>query len=296
VGGDDIYAGCPECPIRPYCHEDVGGFGRGVPKAKRSAGHYKINTLIQKTKGVSPRVFNSDYLCKGPSVAGLWFQEFDAEPGGRHVREADAEYVPGLPVHLAIDPGVHTGAVFFQVAGATGRWGPTKRVRAFADYYSENVSPERVARDLVAIAAARCGGAVHHAYMDPAGDARSGFGAGVTILAEYARGGLNHVRKWPKPKGSVQEGLTLVEALLGTAAGDVGLVIHPRCRDLVVALQNFRRKRRENQWLDEPEDPQHPHEDLVEALRGGLRMAFPRGREDLEKAGFRTMHPSVFLT
>lgn len=29
---------------------------------------------------------------------------------------------------------------------------------------------------------------------------------------------------------------------------------------------------------DDPDDPQHPHEDLIDALRGGIRDRFPEGR------------------
>jgi hypothetical protein len=43
-------------------------------------------------------------------------------------------------------------------------------------------------------------------------------------------------------------------------------------------MQNYRRAKRGGQWQDWPEDPQHPHEELVDALRGGLRTYFPNGR------------------
>ena len=57
------------------------------------------------------------------------------------------------------------------------------------------------------------------------------------------------------------------------------LLIHPRCTKLKAAFQNYRRKRTgRGDWLDEPEDPQHPHEDLIDALRGGVRDRFPDGR------------------
>ena len=34
---------------------------------------------------------------------------------------------------------------------------------------------------------------------------------------------------------------------------------------------------------DEPDDPQHPHEDLMDALRGGVRDRFPDGRAEQPK-------------
>jgi hypothetical protein len=45
------------------------------------------------------------------------------------------------------------------------------------------------------------------------------------------------------------------------------------------AFQNYvRRQSSSGEWLDEPVDPQHPHEDLMDALRGGVRDRFPEGR------------------
>src|SRR5262249_10915380 len=103
---------CPECPIQRWCHEDRGLSPDWKPKAKRSNGHYAIDALIQKVRSTSIRTFESDYLCKGPRSEGLWFPKFEA---ATHV-SARADYDPSLPVHLAIDSGVVTGAVFFQVA------------------------------------------------------------------------------------------------------------------------------------------------------------------------------------
>ena len=48
-----------------------------------------------------------------------------------------------------------------------------------------------------------------------------------------------------------------------------------------VRAAELRRKRTgRGDWLDEPADPQHPHEDLINALRGGIRDRFPEGRID----------------
>jgi hypothetical protein len=35
--------------------------------------------------------------------------------------------------------------------------------------------------------------------------------------------------------------------------------------------------------MEYPEDPQHPYEDLVDALRGGLRALYPEGRRPQAK-------------
>ena len=54
-------------------------------------------------------------------------------------------------------------------------------------------------------------------------------------------------------------------------------------------MQNYLRKQSAGgEWLDEPVDPQHPYEDLIDALRGGVRDRFPEGRTPA--SNLRTVH------
>ncbi len=246
---------CPECPIVRWCHD-----GGAVPKAKRSNGHYAIDALIQKTQLVSVRAFESDYLSMGPRAAGLWFPQFDE---ARHASDADrAEYDPDLPVHLACDSGVFTGAVFYQVHHAPS--GPPT-ITVFADYLAEGLTAEVNARELLLLSESLSEGRIDYRFTDPAGGSRNP--VGPTVLAEYERAGLP-MAKWPIR--SVADGLAAVESAVQAADGSQRLWIHPRCRLLIRAFQNYRRKKRGGQWQDYPEDPQHPHEDLMDALRGGF--------------------------
>jgi hypothetical protein len=261
---------CGECPLVRWCHADRD-LGRGwKPKAKRSRGHYAIDSLIQKARAVSARVFESDYLCQGPRADGLWFSGFDPIA---HV-SSGAEYDPAWPVHLSVDSGVFTGAVLFQVVGRSTPHGVAEEIHVFADYLSENRPAEANARGILERARERCGGRIDLASTDPAGGARTAIGP--TVLGEYERGGLRGLRHWPR--GSVVDGLALVESFLGPADGSARLLIHPRCEDTIRAFRGYTRARRAGRWTDEPEDPQHPHEDLVDALRGGLRTCYPDGR------------------
>lgn len=259
---------CPACPLQPYCHDVADG---GPPKAKRSNGHYAISALIQKLHATSLRTFEADYLCRGPRADGLWFPTFRS---GSH-SSVLAEYDPSLPVHVAIDSGVFTGAVFFQVTnqspyGVSGQ----EEVRVFADYLAENATAEANARAILEIARTRCGGRIDVVSTDPAGGARNP--VGPTVIAEYERVGLRPLRRWPS--GSVADGLALVESFVQPADGRPRLTIHPRCQATLLALSGYRRAKRAGQWQDYPEDPQHPFEELVDSLRGGLRVCFPGGR------------------
>ena len=260
------YEKCPACPLKRYCLEVPEGT---EPKAKRSDGHYPIDSLIQKMSTTSVRVFEADYLCRRSSSEAAWFPNFQVET---HVSEA-AEYSSNHHVHLAVDTGVFTGAVFFQVIQTQTNEGSGDAVHVFADYLSEGRSAEANARTLRDLAGLRCNGLLHHATTDPAGNSRNA--VGPTVLAEYSRSGLV-LNPWPL--GSVADGLALLDSFITPSVGRPQLLVHPRCEDLIQALQCYRRAKRAGQWLDQPEDPQHPHEDLVDALRGGLRAKYPAGR------------------
>lgn len=273
VGGPDLYRDCPACPLRPHCHSEVVG---GLPKAKRSDGHYGIDALVLKVRANSPRVFASDYLCSGPRAEGLWFTGWDAT-----LNVSDRiEFNPSLPVHLAIDTGVFTAAVWFQVGKRDGR----DEVRVLDELLIERTTDdsagmEQVGRQLRATAERSFGWRLDVVSTDPAGDARSA--AGPRVVAQLERGlrPTRRVERWPSYPGSVADGLALVESLVLSADGHRSLVVHPRCRNLVNAFGNYRRAKRGGQWMDYPEDPLHPHEDLMDALRGGLTVAFPKFRE-----------------
>jgi hypothetical protein len=262
---------CPACPLVKWCHD-----GGPVPKAKRSAGHYPIESAVQKVIATSARTFEADMLCLGPKADGVWFPTFST---ATHVSPA-AEYDPVLPVHLAIDSGVWTGAVWFQVVRRPGgSAGNEEFIHVFADYLSENVSAEANARSVIEVGRTRCNGRRDVVSTDPAGGSRNP--VGPTVTAEYERAGLKPLGRWPS--GPVADGLALVDSFLNPADGVPRLLLHPRCNKLADALTHYRRAKRAGQWQDHPEDPQHPAEDLVDALRGGLRNAFPDGRRPVTK-------------
>ena len=264
---------CPACPLVSWCHEDRDIDPSGLPKAKRSSGHYSIDALIQKVRATSKRTFEADYLCKGPRAEGCWFHAFDP---ARCVTDR-AEYDTAHSVHLAIDPGVFTGAVMVQLVRRfdTSISAFDDEIHVFADYLVENVPAEQTARELVELARVRTGGRIDAVWMDPAGTSRTSIGP--TVLGELERGGLHALRSWPR--GAVADSLALVDSFINPADGRARLLIHPRCKSLVAALASYRRARRGSQWQDYPEDPQHPHEDLVDALRGCLKAMFPEGRK-----------------
>lgn len=199
---------------------------------------------------------------------GAWFSAFDAT---RQVTGL-AEYDPRWPVHLACDSnGRHNAAVWFQVRD--GDLGPVLAV--FGDWYSEDDSGAYAkAKLILELGWQLCGGRFDFGSYDPAAGARQGYD--TTIKAEYERAGLG-LQPWPSHAGSVLSGLNLIESFLGT------MIVHPRCTATISAMTNYMRAKRNNQWIDEPAPVQHPHEDLIDSLRGGLLSRFPEGRKAAPK-------------
>ena len=154
----------------------------------------------------------------------------------------------------------------------------------FGDFHAEGLYSEAAARAIVAH------GADAARLRRPCRPGAAGSG-GVGPDRDRADG-LRGVRAGLRPEGPgpkwplhrVLDGLDQLEVLLDQGC----LLLHPRCVHLKAAFQNYTRRRSAGgDWLDEP--PQdHPHEDLMDALRGGVRDRFPEGR--IEQPNLRKVH------
>jgi len=211
-------------------------------------------------------------------VEGQWFASFDP---AKHVTE-EVAFHPALPVRLAIDCGTsqHTGAVLFQVRMLDEH---RKRVVVFGDFYSSGSYSAATAAAVKARADELAHGRLDVVRLDPAANARSGIGPAA--YSEYERiFGSRALGRWPVHP--VVDGLDQIEILLDTGC----LIIHPRCTHLIAAFQGYCRARRAGMLLDYPAETLHPYEDLMDALRGGIRDVFPEGRRIQPQ--LRTIHAS----
>jgi hypothetical protein len=98
--------------------------------------------------------------------------------------------------------------------------------------------------------------------------------------------GSRFVARWPRHL--VLDGLETLDLLLESG----NLVIHPRCTRLKDAFQTYSRQRRGGEWIDYPADS-HPEEDMIDALRGGIRDALPEG--GVIAPGLPRVHASRFM-
>jgi Terminase large subunit, T4likevirus-type, N-terminal len=206
---------------------------------------------------------------------GVWFDRFDVK---EHVSET-AEYVHGLPVHLAIDAGTSrtTGAVWFQVhqVGAH-RW----RIKVFGEYCATGLFSEANVRGIRARSdELPSRGHVDVVRIDPASGQRTGIGPAA--FEEYTKAFPRLARS---PAHRVADGLDQMEVLLDRG----NLLIHPRCAKLKEAFLTYRRAQRGDEWLNDPAGDQSPHEDLIDALRYGIRSRFPEGR--VEQPHLKSVH------
>ena len=163
---------------------------------------------------------------------------FPGFSAARHVVEK-AEYVPGLPVRLAIDCGLsrHVGALFFQVRERDGATpGSVRRIiSVFADYYAVDKTSSDNARAILDRSYPVCGGRIDRVYLDPASTARSGIGPAAR--GEFARVlGERVTDCWPVHR--VLEGLDQVEILLAHRRGS------PICGSTPAASSSSRASRR----------------------------------------------------
>lgn len=294
VGGEACYANCPECPLKPWCHKerDING---NIPLAKLSDGHYSIGAFIQKIGTVSRRVLEADYLCSGPRPDGIWFTDFDE---AIHKTE-DAEYQPDLPVHTALDTGVRTGCVWFQVRRGVRNGLPDGEVNFFADYYAEHLVPELHVNGydkdgehidgLKDVCRKHCNDRTDVNWTDPAGKARNS--SGTVTIAEFGRAGWK-TRPWRLI--AVKDALMLIESLLKSADGTVRIKIHPRCKHLLRALREYKRAKVKGEYMDYPEEPQHPAENLIDPMKNGLVAAIGVHGFQAENTSFRVPARRVF--
>jgi hypothetical protein len=273
----DSYSGrnlenCPSCPIHRHCWADKLDNPKAMPRAKKSNGHYTLETVLQKMDAVSERQFEADYLCKGPRVEGIWYPNYDDQLNVDPIR---GEFDPRFKVHVSADYGVCTGAVFFQIKKYFQGDKLVEDLCVFADYWAESRTAGENAGAIREIAHQFSNDRMDRTMMDSAAKSREG--VGTTGREQYYLAGFQDIEFWPKVRNKV-DSLEILNSFIKSASGQRHLFVHPRCKMMRRSLQQYRRASKGGVWFDHPADPQHPEEELIDALTGGLNTLYPQGR------------------
>ena len=167
-------------------------------------------------------------------AGGLAFPDFDARCGGLHVNES-AVYDPALPLCWSLDFNVNP-----MCSGVIQR--PVDADEPFRVIHEFTLadSSTDVACDAFLEWCERRGIVPHDVriYGDPTGNARdSTSGLSDWAIIRRRMRAYNAVIRVPKAPWPVKDTVNCTRARIKSAAGRVGLVIHPGCRRLVRDLQ-----------------------------------------------------------
>ena len=211
-------------------------------KAKRADGYLKIDDCITQMKRSSRAAFESEMLCRRPSLENVVFDEFDPDI---HVGAVD--YDSDLPLYRAIDFGfVNPFVCLWIQVDNQGRFRVIDeyvRCRAAIDIHGHQLK-ERTPCDEHVVAGTFC---------DPAGAGRNDV-TGTSSVKELRAMGIRLRYR----RSSIIEGIELVRRALRTGDGQSSMIISPRCVRLIEALRCYHY----------PETPAGPNHELP--LKDGI--------------------------
>ncbi|MHC4642812.1 MAG: hypothetical protein ACYS32_14305 [Planctomycetota bacterium] len=204
---------CSQCPLWTDCQGRAGQAG----------GYLKIDDCITQMRRASRAAWESEMLCKKPSLENVVFDEFD---DNRHVRQVD--YDPNLPLYRALDFGFVNPFVclWIQVdgTGVVRVIDEYVRSRATIDVHIEEIksrSPGGESR----VAATFC---------DPAGAGVNDV-TGTSVVRELRMMGIRARFR----RSGILEGIELIRRAVRAGDGKSRLIISRRCQQLIEAMQCY---------------------------------------------------------
>ncbi|HEV8292133.1 MAG TPA: hypothetical protein VGP94_09420 [Tepidisphaeraceae bacterium] len=226
---------CKGCGLEEECN--------GIAKEKCD-GFVSIDDVIAMKRRVSKETWESEMLCKYPSIRDNVFGAFDPEI---HVLE-QAPLEGDRDVWLGIDFGYCAPFVCLWIA-------------AYGEgfYVLDEYVQEKQTMDVhIEVIRRRPHGYVRFAACDPAGSAKNEQTAKSNVEA-LADAGFTVKKR----RSFIVDGLEKIRAVLRPADGAPRLFIHPRCKRLIAAMKAYRY--REGGGEVPIKDGEHDH--LIDALR-----------------------------
>ena len=203
---------CEGCPLWDEC--------RGKAKSECN-GFVSIDDAITFKRRASVETWQSEMLCLKPSMEDAFFKQFNPD---MHVTEAAGDGEGER--WLAMDFGYRDPFVCLRIID-----GDDGVVRVTDEY----IQSERIFEEHLNELALRGWGVTHQVACDPAGQARNDQTAESNVQLLRRRHYWVHCRP-----SRIGEGAELVRAALRSAAGEVSLLIHPRCKRLIKAMESLR--------------------------------------------------------
>ncbi|HEY1628297.1 MAG TPA: hypothetical protein VGF52_00475 [Tepidisphaeraceae bacterium] len=201
---------CKTCPLWDDC--------RGIAKTACD-GFVRIDDAIAMKHRVSAETWESEMLCKRPSVQSCVFPSFDP---AIHVKEISQTTEP---ITLAIDFGFHAPLVCLWITDDGNS----------CNVIDEYVQPQRTMAEHVQQIESRSWKNAKRVACDPAGAGRNDQTAESNIQFLRRQSFRVHSKR-----SLIVEGLELIRAALKPAAGSPTLFVHPRCKHLINAMQHYR--------------------------------------------------------
>ncbi|MHC4657827.1 MAG: phage terminase large subunit family protein [Planctomycetota bacterium] len=204
---------CSQCPLWNDCQG----------KAKCTDGYLKIDDCITAMRRASRAGWEAEMLCKRPSLENVVFDEFDP---ARHVQPVD--YDAGLALYRTLDFGFVNPFVCLWIQvdgdGVVRVIDEYVRSRATIDVHAAEIK-QRTPCDEERVAATFC---------DPAGGSVNDV-TGTSVVRELRTMGI--VARYRR--SGILEGIELIRRAIRAGDGKSTLVISPRCRRLIEAMQCY---------------------------------------------------------
>ncbi len=204
---------CSQCPLWPDCQG----------KAKDAAGYLKIDDCITQMRRASRAAWESEMLCKKPSLENIVFDQFDSDV---HVCRLD--YDPNLPLYRTLDFGFINPFVCLWIqVDAEGS------IRVIDEYIRTRATVDTHAIEMKSRTAC-AEESVTATFCDPAGVGVNDV-TGTSAVRQLRGHGINARYR----KSSIIEGIELIRRAIRSGSDQSSLLISPKCPRLIEAMQCY---------------------------------------------------------
>ena len=204
---------CSQCKLWSDC--------KGV--SKNADGYFKIDDCLTQMGRSSRAGFESEMLCKKPSMENMVFSQFDTSV---HVCRLD--YNPSLPLYRAIDFGFVNPFVCLWIQVDAGG------VVRVIDEYFRSRSPIRTNGKQMVKRTPCSEEGVAANFCDPAGAGVNDV-TGTSSVRELKSMGIRTRYR----RSRILEGIELIRRGLQSGDGQVKLLVSSRCHKLIEAMQCY---------------------------------------------------------